>query len=52
MSRGTDVANLAKDSVFSIKVGLFRVSDEELGFICIGSCVCHGEDSAVVELCQ
>lgn len=44
---GTD---LAKNGVLPIKMRLFGVRDEELRLVGVGASVCHGEDSAVVEL--
>lgn len=45
-------AYLAKDGVFSIEMGLFCVSDEELRFVGIRPGVGHRQDTAVVELCN
>lgn len=44
------INHLPKDRVFAIKVWLLRVSDEKLGFICIGPGVRHSNHTTIIEL--
>ena len=43
-------AHLAKDGVLAIEMGLLRVGDEELRFVCIRTRVRHRQDTPVIEL--
>ena len=41
----TTIGNLTKDTVFTIEMRRRTEAEEELGTVCIGASICHGEDS-------
>ena len=48
--RRCGTAYLAKDGIFAVKMRLFGVGCKELGFVGVGTRICHGKNSTVIEL--